>query len=91
MKLLNSPTQDRTLLQVNYDKLLHVTGSFMVLVWLSKILTSVHTICIVLGLCCVKTLWNYVADSRCCRQTSRSSILGDWIANGLGFGLWILF
>ncbi len=84
MRILNPATDDKDLLQSNYDKLLHILGSFAALLWLSKVLSELTVIILVLILCTAKTIWNYAKDKR-------YSPIGDWLANAIGFTLWYLF
>lgn len=82
--LLNESSIDETLLHANYDKLLHILGSFTALLWLSKFIHPVISIIIVLLLCVLKTIWNYTSDDSC-------KLVGDWLANAIGFVLWGLY
>ena len=84
---LNNPSQGETSLHANYDKLLHILGSFVALLWLSKIIHPVGSIIIVLLLCILKTIGNYKKDDT-------YNPAGDWLSNAIGFGLclcWWLF
>jgi len=45
---------------------------------------SLWAVIIILILCTGKTVWNYYNDKS-------YKPYGDWIANAIGFGLWILF
>jgi hypothetical protein len=84
MKILNPATDNKSILIANYDKLLHVLGSFTALVWLDKILSPMVSIIIVISLCCIKTKWNY-------RKYKLYNPIGDWVANLIGFALFGLF
>lgn len=91
---LNKPSPSRygesykdqeSLLHANYDKLLYVLGSFTALLWLNKFIHPVGSIIIVLLLCILKTIWNYKASD------DPYNPAGDWLANLIGFSLWILW
>lgn len=84
MQLLNPRTEETSLLQANYDKILHIACSFTTLVWLDKVMSKPVALGIVVSLCILKTVWNYYRDST-------YKPLGDWIANLIGFGLWMLY
>lgn len=82
--LLNTPKYKEGYLRANYDKLLHLCGSFTALVWLCKFLPRWIGFSIVFFLCISKTIWNF---SKC----GKYNPLGDWLANTLGFILWYMF
>jgi len=71
-------------LKNHYDKLLHVLGAFTVLIWLNKVFLPVGALIILFLLCVGKTALNYMSD-----KTYKP--FGDWIANIIGFGLWLIY
>ncbi|KKL90295.1 hypothetical protein LCGC14_1906090, partial [marine sediment metagenome] len=73
-----------TKLSANYDKLLHILGSFTALLWLSKFIHPIISIIIVLLLSILKTIWNHTSDDS-------YKPTGDWLANAIGFVLWRLY
>ncbi len=82
---LNEPAYRReTRLHANYDKLLHILGSFTALLWLSKFIHPVGSIISVLLLCISKAILNYNSDDS-------YKPVGDWLANLIGFVLWGLY
>lgn len=72
------------MLKKYYDKLLHITGSFMALIWLARMVPVLFALLIVVSLCVLKTIWNYKSDSA-------YKPYRDWIANFIGIGLWRLY
>ena len=80
-------------LQRYYDKLLHISITFMLLVWLDMLMSMVVTarsgsigfaVTVTLLMQIIRTAWNYSADS-----TYRP--LGDWMANCIGYVATVLF
>lgn len=84
MKLLNQPKYGEGLLVANYDKLLHIGGVFIAILWLQKVLHPILAYTVVFGLCLAKTVRHYRKD-RCYNP------LGDWIANFIGFAMWLAY
>lgn len=82
---LNKSSYEETLLHANYDKLLHVLGSFTALLWLNKFINPIASIIIVLVLCVLRTIQHYKASD------ASYNPAGDWLANAIGFVLWGLY
>ena len=76
-----------------YDKLLHISITFMMLVFLDKFILMVVTarlwsivfaVTITLIMQIIKTLWNYSKDGS-------YSPYGDWLANLIGYASTVVF
>lgn len=84
-KLLNPPG-DVGWLKSNYDKLLHITGTFTAMSVLSgtgSYTSALGAFLIVLTLQVSKTAWNYV-------DSDRYNPCGDWICNIIGYVLYAM-
>jgi hypothetical protein len=86
MHLLNQPTNNQTLFKANYDKLLHIAGCFVLLVWFNKIISPLWSIFCVFILCFLRSCYNIFQDKNYLRNW-----YGDWLANIFGTLLWILW
>lgn len=97
MKIFNPATEDRTLFEANYDKLLHILGVFTALLWINRlwcnlpytdvVLFSGKTLApvmIVMVLCCLKTIRNHL-------KNDTYNPVGDWFANSVGYVLWFVW
>jgi hypothetical protein len=72
-------------LKRNYDKLLHVLGLFVAMLWLDRFLPIIFALLIVLCLCLAKSAWNQYEN----RQHGH---FGDWISNITGllmYAIWL--
>jgi len=72
------------LLQKNYDKLLHIAWTFVLMAFADIWLPAGNAVMLVFTLQMVKTIWNYSKDA-----TYRP--YGDWLANMAGYGLYTLY
>jgi len=82
--LLNKPRDGETILKANYDKLLHISGTFIATLGLARWLPKEIALTITLTFCLAKTIWNYNNDRK-------YKPAGDWIANIAGLFLWALW
>ena len=64
----------------HYDKILHVTVTFILVMFLDRIFPLYDSILIVVFLQTFKTWMNYRVSKDYC-------FVGDWIANGIGYSL----
>lgn len=73
-------------LSKHYDKLLYALVTFVLIIWLDRLM-DVHIVCLVIfvfGLQWCKVILN-------CRTDRSYRMLGDWIANGVGYILALLW
>lgn len=82
-ELMLNPPGDIGYLRANYDKLLHITGTFTVLSLLSVWLPGLGAFAIVLVLQSAKTTWNYISNKN-------YNPIGDLISNIIGYSLFAL-
>jgi len=72
------------LLQKNYDKLLHILGTFTAMAFACLWLETGQAVVLVFTLQVVKTMWNVDRD-----KTYKPH--GDWLANAGGYALYTLY
>ena len=71
-------------LKQHYDKLLHITCTFTLLMFAEKWLPSILAVIVVLLLQVAKTIRNGIKDKDYIPK-------GDWLANAIGYLIWVLW
>lgn len=67
-------------LKAHYDKILHITVTFMLILYLERIISLPYALLLTFLLQGGKVIWNLT-------RTKNYRMVGDWVANIVGYAL----